>query len=69
MFTFCNLDPSKLLSFANSTLWLDNISAMRVVEWFKDFTNMELEFMLHALPLKINIKKAPENLEMELIIW
>jgi hypothetical protein len=42
---------------------------MRVVEWFKDFTNMELEFMLHALPLKINIKKAPENLEMELIIW
>jgi len=28
---------------------------------------MELEFMLFALPLKIDIEKAPENLKVELI--
>jgi hypothetical protein len=28
---------------------------------------MELEFMLFAFPFKANTKKAPENLQMELI--
>jgi hypothetical protein len=28
---------------------------------------MELEFMLFALPLKADIEKAPENLQMDLI--
>jgi hypothetical protein len=28
---------------------------------------MEFEFMLFALPLRIDIEKTPENLKMELI--
>lgn len=39
----------------------------RFDEQFKDFTNMELEFMLSALPLKVNTEKASENLQMELM--
>jgi hypothetical protein len=31
-------------------------------EHFKDFTNMELEFMLYALSLNIDVSKASGNL-------
>jgi hypothetical protein len=36
-------------------------------ERFQDFKMMEPEFMLFAFPLKADIAKAPENLQMELI--
>jgi hypothetical protein len=36
-------------------------------ERFQDFKIMEPEFMLFAFPLKGDIEKAPENLQMELI--
>jgi hypothetical protein len=38
-----------------------------VDERFQDFKIMEPEFMLLAFPLKADIEKAPENLQMELI--
>jgi hypothetical protein len=31
------------------------------IEQFKDFTSVELEFMLFALPLKVDIEKASEK--------
>jgi hypothetical protein len=36
-------------------------------ERFQDFKIMEPEFMLFAFPFKADIKKGPENLQMELI--
>jgi hypothetical protein len=36
-------------------------------EQFQDFKIMEPEFMLFAFPLKADIEKASENLQMELI--
>jgi hypothetical protein len=36
-------------------------------EQFQDFKTMDSEFMLFAFPLKADIEKAPENLQMELI--
>jgi hypothetical protein len=36
-------------------------------ERFQDFKIMEPEFTLFAFPLKADIEKAPENLQMELI--
>jgi hypothetical protein len=36
-------------------------------ERFHDFKVMQPEFMLFAFPLKTDIEKAPENLQMELI--
>jgi hypothetical protein len=32
---------------------------------FKDLKIMEPEFMLFAFPLKADVEKAPENLQME----
>jgi hypothetical protein len=36
-------------------------------ERFQDFKIMQPEFMLFAFPLKADIEKAPENLQIELI--
>jgi hypothetical protein len=36
-------------------------------ERFQDFKIMEPEFILVAFPLKADVEKAPENLQMELI--
>jgi hypothetical protein len=36
-------------------------------ERFQNFKIMEPEFVLFAFPLKADIEKAPENLQMELI--
>jgi len=65
LFTFFNINPWKLFFFCDLIQeYARRIFLLRQVlnEWFKVFTNMELEFIMSALSLKIDTEKAPENL-------
>jgi hypothetical protein len=55
--------PERIQEYSRSTFLLRE----ELDERFQDFKIMEQEFMLFAFPLKVDIEKAPENFQMELI--
>jgi hypothetical protein len=54
--------PERIQEYSRSIFLLQK----ELDERFQDFKLMEPEFMLFAFPLKADIEKAPENLQMEL---
>jgi hypothetical protein len=55
--------PERIQEYSRSIILLRE----ELDERFQNFKIMEPEFMLFAFPLKADIEKAPENLQMELI--
>jgi hypothetical protein len=57
------ISPERIQEYSRSIFLLRE----ELDERFQDFKITEPEFMLFAFPLKADIEKAPENLQMELI--